>query len=145
MTSAAATANKLSSNSAMRETHAPLSVLSKYFEASLYLMLYTSVLTLVSTGKLDIFTTIAAPAFLVLKGFRRWRGRGPELSHGAATICVLLFFLALPVDYIWARNRAADAPSPALYAALLAAVHLILFMMMARLYSGRTRRDSLFL
>jgi hypothetical protein len=121
------------------------SVLSRYFEASLYLMLYTAVLTLVATGKLDMFTTIAAPGVLVWKGFRRWRGRAPELSHRAATFCIAGYFLFAPVDYILARNRASDAPNPALYAALLATVHMLLFAMMVRLYSARTRRDSLFL
>jgi transglutaminase-like putative cysteine protease len=121
------------------------SILSLYFEASLYLLLLTSVLTLVSTGKLDIFTTIAAPVALIVKGFRRWRGHGPELSARAATICFVIYFAYAPFDYFWARSRASDAPNPALYAALLTTVHLMLFAMAVRLYSARTRRDSVFL
>jgi protein-glutamine gamma-glutamyltransferase len=121
------------------------SILSLYFEASLYLLLLTSILTLVSTGKLDIITTIAAPVALVIKGFRRWRGRGPEFTAHAATICLLAYFVFAPFDYFWARSRASDAPNPALYAALMTAVHLMLFAMVIRLYSARTRRDSLFL
>src|ERR1700722_12818261 len=121
------------------------SVLSRYFEASLYLMLYTAVLTLVATGKLDLFTTIVAPSVLVWKGFRRWRGRAPEFSSRKATYFIAGYFLFAPVDYVLARNRATDAPNPALYAALLATVHMLLFAMMVRLYSARTRRDSLFL
>jgi hypothetical protein len=121
------------------------SILSRYFEASLYLMLYTAVLTLVATGKLDMFTTIVAPTTLVWKGLRRWRGLAPELSHRAATFCIAGYFLFAPVDYILARNRATEAPNPALYAALLSTVHMLLFAMMVRLYSARTRRDSLFL
>jgi protein-glutamine gamma-glutamyltransferase len=126
-------------------SNAVASVLSRYFEASLYLMLYTAVLTLVWTGKLDLFTTIAAPAVLVWKGFRRWRGRGPELSSRMATACMAGYFLLAPVDYIFARNRAAGSPNPVLYGALIATVHLLLFAMMVRLYSARERRDSLFL
>ena len=108
-------------------------------------MLYTAVLTLVATGKLDLFTTIAAPSVLVWKGFRKWRGRAPEFSSRTATYFIAGYFLFAPVDYILARNRASDAPNPALYAALLSTVHLLLFAMMVRLYSARTRRDSLFL
>ncbi len=59
--------------------------------------------------------------------------------------CIAAYFLFAPVDYILARNRASDAPNPALYAALLSTVHMLLFAMMVRLYSARTRRDSLFL
>jgi hypothetical protein len=121
------------------------SVLSRYFEASLYLMLYTAVLTLVATGKLDLFTTIVAPSVLVWKGFRRWRGSAPEFSQRTATYFIAAYFLFAPVDYVLARNRASDAPNPALYAALLSTVHMLLFAMMVRLYSARTRRDSLFL
>jgi hypothetical protein len=121
------------------------SVLTLYFEASLFLLLLTSVLTLVSTGKLDILTTIAAPVALIVKGFRKWRGHGPELSARAATICFVIYFVYAPFDYFWARSRASDAPNPALYAALLTTVHLMLFAMAVRLYSARTRRDSLFL
>ena len=128
------------------DNHGPLAtVLSRYFEASLYLMLYTAVLTLVATGKLDLFTTIVAPTVLVWKGFRRWRGRAPEFSARTATWFIAGYFLFAPVDYILARNRASDAPNPALYAALLSTVHMLLFAMMVRLYSARTRRDSLFL
>ncbi|HUK31671.1 MAG TPA: DUF3488 and transglutaminase-like domain-containing protein [Candidatus Acidoferrum sp.] len=128
-----------------RGSQASAPILSLYLEASLYLLLLTSVLTLVSTGKLDIITTIAAPGALVIKGFRKWRGRGPEFTAHAATIGLLIYFAFAPFDYFWARSRASDAPNPALYAALMTAVHLMLFAMVIRLYSARTRRDSLFL
>ena len=145
-TSANATVAANSVSSTAPENHGPLaSILSRYFEASLYLMLYTAVLTLVATGKLDLFTTVVAPTVLVWKGFRRWRGRAPEFSSRTATYFIAGYFLFAPVDYILARNRASDAPNPALYAALLSTVHLLLFAMMVRLYSARTRRDSLFL
>ena len=42
-------------------------------------------------------------------------------------------------------HLAADAQNPALYSALLAAIHLMLFAMVVRLYSARTTRDYLFL
>ena len=71
-----------------------LSAVHRYFEFSLYLLLLTSVLTLVSTGKLDLVSILVPPAALMVKGFRWWRGpngsgRGPELSHRAATWLVL--------------------------------------------------------
>jgi transglutaminase-like putative cysteine protease len=57
----------------------------------------------------------------------------------------VVYFAFAPFDYFWARGRASDAPNPALYAALLTTVHIMLFAMAVRLYSARTRRDSLFL
>jgi protein-glutamine gamma-glutamyltransferase len=122
------------------------SLLAGYFEASLYLLLLTAVLTLASTGRLDAFTTIAAPFALLWKGWRRWCGRGAELSHRLATICVLAYFAFAPVDYLtFSHAHAEGAPNPSLYAALLAAIHLLLFVTLVRLYSATTRRDHLFL
>lgn len=122
------------------------SILSRYFEVSLYLMVFTAVATVVSTGRLDLFTTIAAPVALVVKGIRRWRGCRPEISHRLATWAVGGWFVLMPLDYFtWSHSRAADAPNPALYAGLLAAVHFLLAAILLRLYSARTRRDYLFL
>ncbi|MGH9594760.1 MAG: hypothetical protein ACRD5L_16840, partial [Bryobacteraceae bacterium] len=121
-------------------------VVSRYFEGSLYLLLLTAVMTVVCTGKLDLFSMVVAPVALVIKGWRRWRGHGAEISHRAATICVCVYFLFLPVDFfVWSRSQALDAPNATLYAALLTTVHLLLFAILIRAYSATTRRDHLFL
>ena len=118
----------------------------RYFEVSLYLLLLTSVLTLVSTGKLDLFSIFAAPAALLWKGWRWSRGRGAELSHRVATWLVGLYIVFFPIDlWVISRGLAAEAQSPALYGALLATVHLVLFALIVRLYSATTTRDYLFL
>jgi transglutaminase-like putative cysteine protease len=123
-----------------------ISVLERYFELSLYLMLLVSVLTLVSTGKLDLFSLVAAPAALLVKGYRWWRGMKPELSNRVATWLVAGYLLYFPVDLWWvSRMLSGDAQNPRLYSALLAAVHLLLFAMIVRLYSAVTTRDYLFL
>ncbi len=121
-------------------------MLRRYFETSLYLLLLSSVLALVSTGKLDLLTIVTAPLVLLVKGYRWWRGRGPELSQRAATRMVVAYFVFFPADlWVISRALAASAPSPGLYAALLATIHLMLFGMIVRLYSARTIRDYLFL
>ena len=125
---------------------APLSAIRRYFEISLYLLLLISVLTLVSTGKLDLVTILLPPTALLVKGYRWWRSRGPELSHRIATVLVAAYFLFFPVDlWVVSRGLAANAPNPALYGALLATIHLMLFAMIVRLYSATTTRDYLFL
>jgi protein-glutamine gamma-glutamyltransferase len=122
------------------------SALSRYFETSLFLMLLVSVLTLVSTGKLDLVTIVLAPAALLIKGLRWWHGRSPEISHGTATFLVVVYFLYFPVDLWWvSRMLSTDAQNPALFSALLAAIHLLLFAMIVRLFSASTTRDFLFL
>src|SRR5271157_4636085 len=98
-----------------------LAALDRYFKLSLYLLLLTSVLALVSTGKLDLIAIIAAPAALLVKGYRWLHGHKPELSPRAASWLVILYFGFFPVDLWWfSRGFASGAQSPVLFAALLA-------------------------
>ncbi|MGP8157348.1 MAG: DUF3488 and DUF4129 domain-containing transglutaminase family protein [Candidatus Acidiferrales bacterium] len=123
-----------------------LPALQRYFEVSLFLLVSTGVLAIVSMGKLDMFSTFLPPAALLYKAIRVWRGKGPEISARVATWLVLAYFLFYPVDlFVLSRSLAAGAPNPALYAALLATVHLVLFATLVRLLSARTNRDYAFL
>lgn len=123
-----------------------LPAVQRYFQVSLYLLVSTGVLAVVSTGKLDLFSTLVPPAALIYKGVRMHRGRGPELSPRVATWLVLAYFLFFPLDlWVLSRGLAEGAPNPPLYAALLSAIHLMLFATLVRLYSARTNRDSAFL
>jgi protein-glutamine gamma-glutamyltransferase len=123
-----------------------LPAVQRYFQVSLYLLVSTGVLAVVSTGKLDLFSTLVPPAALIYKGVRMHRGRGPELSTRLATWLVLIYFLVFPLDlWVFSRGLADGAPNPQLYAGLLAAIHLMLFATIVRLYSARTNRDSAFL
>jgi transglutaminase-like putative cysteine protease len=123
-----------------------LAAVQRYFEVSLYSLIVTSVLTLVATGKLDPVSTFIPPVLVAVKGWRWWRGRGPELSHRAATWLTVLYLIFFPFDlFVISRMLAHGAPNPLLYASLLAAIHLMLFAMLVRLYSASTTRDYLFL
>ena len=123
-----------------------LSALRRHFEISLYFLLLTGVLTLVSTGKLDLVSILLLPAALLFKGYRWWRGKGPEISNRVATWITIAYFIFFPID-LWVVSRilARDAQNPGLYAALLATIHLMLFAIIVRLYSASTTRDYLFL
>ncbi len=133
-------------NAPARSTAPPLSAVQRYFEISLCLLVATGILAVVSTGKLDKFSTFAPLVALIFKGVRVLRGRGPELSTRVSTWIVLAYLLFFPVD-LWfvSRNLAAGAPNPALYAGLLASIHLMLFATLVRLFSARTTRDHVFL
>jgi hypothetical protein len=122
------------------------SAVQRYFEGSLFLLVSTGVISIISTGKLDLFATALVPIAVAYKGVRLWRGRGPELSTRVATWLVLAYFLFFPIDlWVFSRDRAVGAPNPVLYAALLATIHLLLFATLIRLYSARTSRDHGFL
>jgi transglutaminase-like putative cysteine protease len=124
----------------------PVPAVQRYFEVSLFLLVTTGILAVVLTGKLDPISLIVPVIALAYKAFRVWRGRGPEISARVATWLVLSYFLFFPLDlWIFSRNLSIGAPNPALYAALLAAIHLMLFAALVRLYSARTNRDFAFL
>src|SRR3984893_3645183 len=118
----------------------------RFFRASLFFLILTSVATLVSTGKLDPVTCVIAPLALLYKGVRLWRGQAPELSHTKATWLVIGYLAFFPVDIFFvSRAFVANSTNPALLAALLAAVHFLVFGMLVRMYSASTDRDALFL
>ena len=132
--------------SATQPNPVSLPAVQRYFEVSLFFLVATGLLAVASTGKLDLFSSFVIPAALLFKGYRIFRGRGPEISQRVATGLVLGYFLFFPVDlWVVSRNLSAGAPNPSLYAALLAAIHLMLFATLVRLFSARSNRDFAFL
>jgi len=106
----------------------------------------TAIATLVSTGKLDLITMIVAPSAVLYKGVRWWRRCPAEIPQRFATRLVVAYLLVFPLDVLFlSRSFVSASPNPALYAALLGAVHFLLFVMLIRLYSATSDRDALFL
>ncbi|HKO04035.1 MAG TPA: DUF3488 and transglutaminase-like domain-containing protein, partial [Candidatus Acidoferrales bacterium] len=125
---------------------ASLSALTRYSELSLYLLLVNGVASLVWTGKLDPITAVLAPLALAFKGWRYAMGKSAELSQRQATWLVAGYIFFFPFDLlVLSRAFVAGTPNLWLYAALHASIHLMLFVMMMRLFSARTTRDLLFL
>jgi hypothetical protein len=118
----------------------------RFFRTSLFLLMLTAIATLVSTGKLDLVTMIVAPSAVLYKGIRWWRRCPAEIPQRVATRLVVAYLLIFPIDVVFlSRSFVAASSNPALYAALLGAVHFLLFVMLIRLYSANTDRDALFL
>ncbi|MGH9743021.1 MAG: transglutaminase TgpA family protein [Candidatus Acidiferrum sp.] len=127
-------------------TSVPALPAERFFRTALFLLMATSVATLVSTGKMDLLTMILAPSAVVYKGIRWWRRRPAEIPHRIATRLVVAYLVVFPLDVLFlSRMFVAASTNPALYAALLGAVHFLLFVMLVRLYSATTDRDALFL
>jgi hypothetical protein len=118
----------------------------RFFRASLFFLILTSIATLVSTGRLDLLTCVVATLAMLFKGARLWRGRPAELSHARATWVVVAYLGFFPFDILFfSRVLVANSTNPALLAALLAAIHFLILVMLVRLYSATTDRDALFL
>src|SRR6267154_2982426 len=125
---------------------APALPAERFFRTSLSLLVLTSTVTLVSTGKLDIVTSFAAPLVVLYKGFRWWHDRPAELSHRAATLAVIAYMAFFPVDaLIRSRFSVGAVSNQPHFAALLASVHFLIFVSIVRFYSAVTDRDALFL
>lgn len=118
----------------------------RFFRASLFLLILTSVVTVVSTGKLEMLSSTLAPVAVLYKGFRWWSGRPAELSQRTATWMVVGYLAIFPADVLFfSRVFVANSANPPLFAALLGAVHFLLYVLLVRLYSAVTDRDALFL
>jgi protein-glutamine gamma-glutamyltransferase len=118
----------------------------RFFQGSLLLFVFSSIVTLIATGKLDGFSSVLAALAMMYKGVRLWRQKPIELSHRTATVLVVSYLAVFPVDILFfSRAFVATSTNPSLYAALLAAVHFLLFVMLVRLYSAATDRDAFFL
>jgi transglutaminase-like putative cysteine protease len=127
-------------------TSVPALPAERFFRTSLFLLMTTAVATLVSTGKLDLLTMIVAPSAVLYKGVRWWRRCPAEIPQRIATRLVVAYLLLFPLDVIFlSRSFVSASSNPALYAALLGAIHFLLFVMLIRLYSATTDRDALFL
>jgi transglutaminase-like putative cysteine protease len=118
----------------------------KFFRLSLFLLILTSVTTLIATGKLDIFSSGLAALIILYKGHRWWRGYPVELQHRTATILVVGYLAFFPIDIIFvSRAFVANSSNPPLYAALIASVHFLLFVLIVRFFSAVGDRDAIFL
>jgi transglutaminase-like putative cysteine protease len=123
-----------------------LEAVDRYLQISVFLLVATGILALISTGKLDYITCSLAAGVIIFKAIRIYRGPAPEIPPRTATLLVLLYCLFFPFDLsLVSRNLAATSANPSLFGAVLAAIHLLLFATVVRILSARTRRDFSFL
>lgn len=106
----------------------------KFFQSSLYILLVTGFSALASTGKLDpISLTIVAGA-LLLRGYHLFRGRNIVISERWTSFLTLLYFLFFAVDYFLLSQTFVGAT-----------VHMVLFIMVIKIFSVHRDRDLIYL
>lgn len=102
----------------------------RYFDVALYLLIFTGFGTIASTGKLDFPTVLLVTSALLFRGYVLARRRTVLLTErwtNFLTIACIVFYLA--DQFVISR------------AFLPALVHLILFVMLVRLFSAQRDRD----
>jgi len=119
----------------VKQVASPLSAaIERYFEVALYLLVFVGFGTLASTGGLDILTVLFVCAALLLRGYTLVTQRKlliPERWTTPLTVAYTLFYLA---DYFVISRTFLNST-----------VHLVLFVMVVRLFSARRDRDYYFL
>ncbi len=106
----------------------------RYFEIALYLLVLTGFTTLASTGGLGLVTVLLVCAALLLRGYQLAIKRPfliPERWTTLLTLAYLAFYL---VDYLVLAGGFLNAT-----------IHLVLFVMVVRLFSAQRDRDYYFL
>src|SRR5438034_1544004 len=101
----------------------------RYFDVVLYLLIFTGFGTLASTGRLDIPTVVLVTGALLFRGYalvRRRRVRLSERWTNLLTVGCVAFFIA--DEFLISHEF------------LSATVHLILFVMLVRLFSAQRDR-----
>jgi len=108
--------------------------IERYLEVALYLLMLTGFGTLASTGGLDLATVLVVGAALLLRGYLLVTRRTWLIPERWTTILTLLYVTFYIADYFLISG-----------AFLNATVHLVLFVMIVRLFSAHRDRDRYFL
>src|SRR5947199_3295179 len=107
----------------------------RFFQRSLYLLLVVGFTALAGTGKLDFLSLVLGGSALVLRGYhllkKRRSYRIPERWTNYLTI---LYFLFYALDYFLLSQSFVSAT-----------VHMVLFIMVVKIFSVQRDRDLLYL
>lgn len=113
---------------------APAAVIERYFEVSLYLLLVSGFVTLVSTGKLDLPTVGVVGGAFTYRGLLLRRGEVRNLQERWVTLATWFLFLFYVADFFVIS-----------LSFVTATMHLMLFGMVLKLFSVHRRRDHVYL
>jgi transglutaminase-like putative cysteine protease len=108
--------------------------IGRYLEVSLYLLVLTGFGTLAATGGLDLPTVLLVGATLLLRGYLLGKRRLLMIPERWTTILTLAYVAFYLLDYFILSQSFLNAT-----------VHLVLFVMVIRLFSARRDRDYYFL
>jgi transglutaminase-like putative cysteine protease len=110
------------------------SAIEHYFEVSLYLLLLIGFGTLASTGDLDLPSAALALAAFMVRGYTLTRRVSLVIPEGWTTILTLAYAAFYLIEHFLLSHSF-----------LRATVHLVLFVMVVRMFSVRRDRDRVML
>ncbi|HET7439682.1 MAG TPA: DUF3488 domain-containing protein, partial [Terriglobales bacterium] len=115
----------------MREEHITLSAaVCRYFDVSLYILVLMGFGTIASTGALDFPTVSLVGIALVVRGYLLVTRRTLTIPHDWTNYITLIYVAFYLLDYFLLSGSF-----------ITALVHLVLFLMVVRLFSTQRERD----
>ncbi len=133
-------ANQVSADPSDLASKQSSSIVQRYFEISLLLMLGTSFITLATTGKLDLVSTTVVSAALLVRLWSHLREADYTLREPTVTHLAIFYMFFYALDFL------IFSTGPGLTDRMLAAtVHLVLFVTVIKIFSARTYRDYAYL
>ncbi len=112
----------------------PAGSAERYFQWSLYLLLVTGFAALAGTGKLDFLSLAVVLPALAVRGYHLVKRRNFALSERWTNYLTIIYFLVYVVDYLMLSQGF-----------VAATVHLVLFIMVVKIFSVQRDRDLVYL
>jgi transglutaminase-like putative cysteine protease len=118
------------------KTHAPAfnPTIDRVFEVSLFLLIVTGFTTLASTGRLDIFSILVGWIAMAVRGFLLLRNRRVLIPERWTSFLTIFYVLFYALDYLLVSASFVTAT-----------VHLLLFIMIVKMFSVQRERDHVYL
>ena len=108
--------------------------IEQYFQICLFLLIVTGFVILVSTGRLDSFSILGVSAALVFRAYLMLRGRRLQIPERWTSYLTLVYVLFYAADIFLVSASFVEAT-----------VHLVLFIMVMKVFSVQRDRDHLYL
>jgi protein-glutamine gamma-glutamyltransferase len=112
----------------------PAGIAEKFFQGSLYLMLVMGFSSLAGTARLDTLSFVLVAGALLLRGYHLFKGKNVSIPERWTNLLTLLYFLFYAVDYFLLSQSF-----------VAATVHMVLFIMVVKIFSVQRDRDLLYL
>jgi protein-glutamine gamma-glutamyltransferase len=123
-----------SANTATPARHSLPAAMQRHFEVVLYLMVFTGFATLASTGGLGLVPVVIVSAALLFRGYLLIKRRNQPIAERWTSLLTVGYVAFYAVDYFVFSGGFLNAT-----------VHLVLFVMVVRLFSAHRDRDYYFL
>ena len=124
----------LAGPTAVLHTRDLASVVERYFQVSLFLLIAVGFATLFSTGRLDPLSVLFVSLALVGRGYLLLKNREFKIPEKWTTYLTLLYVLVFAIDLFLVSGSYVTA-----------SVHLVLFSLVVKIFSIQRERDYIYL